>query len=135
MKKIIPFLILACMACDDEPDTNISGEWILQELPQTQFRRNRLDNSIPAFDVVFRIDGKQLTYVDLLLNDVEVEETATFNHHGETADITIEADGFSLMMTGCRRANDVILAGDVTYTLPNGETKIYKGISIARYLE
>lgn len=135
MKKIIPLLIMACMACDDEPDTNISGEWILQELPQTQFRRNRLDDSIPAFDVVFRIDGKELTYVDLLLNDVEVEETATFNHHGETADITIEADGFSLVMTGCRRVNAVILAGTVSYTLPSGASKTYKGISIGQYID
>lgn len=126
---------MACMACDDEPDTNISGEWILQELPQTQFRRNRLDDSIPAFDVVFRIDGKELTYVDLLLNDVEVEETATFNHHGETADITIEADGFSLVMTGCRRVNAVILAGTVSYTLPSGASKTYKGISIGQYID
>lgn len=135
MKKLIPFLLLCAFACDDEPNTDISGEWIFVEPPSLQSRINRNDNTIPAFDVVFNISGDQVTYVDLLLGGKEVAETATMNHHGETADITIEADGFSLAMTGCRRANAVILAGTVTYTLPSGASKTYKGLSIRQYID
>lgn len=135
MKKLIPFLLLFAFACDDEPNTNISGEWIFVEPPSLQSRINRNDTSIPAFDVVFEISGNQIVYADLLLDGKEVAETATMSYHGDTADIIIEADGFSLVMTGCRRANAVILAGAVTYTLPSGATKTYKGLSIAQYID
>lgn len=135
MKKLIPLLLLVAIACDNEPDTNLSGEWIFVEPPSIQSRINRNDTSIPAFDVVFDIQGKDVLYADLLLNGSPVDETATMSHHGETADITIEAPSFSLVMTGCRRVNAVILAGTVTYTLPSGASKTYKGISIGQYVE
>ena len=133
MKKIIPLLLLFAFACDDEPNTNLSGEWIFVEPPSLQSRINRNDTSIPAFDVVFEISGNQVTYSDLLLDGKEVAETATMNYHGETADIIIEADGFSLVMTGCRRSNAVIFVGTVTYTLPSGASKTYNGITIGPY--
>jgi hypothetical protein len=135
MKKIIPIILLFAFACDDEPNTNLSGEWIFVEPPSLQSRINRNDTTIPAFDVVFEIQGEDIVFTDLLLDGIPVAETATMNHHGETADITIEADGFNLVMTGCRRANAVILAGTVTYTLPSGGSKTYKGLSIAQYIE
>ena len=133
MKKLIPLLLLVAIACDNEPDTNLSGEWIFVEPPSLQSRINRNDTSIPAFDVVFDIQGKDVLYADLLLNGSPVDETATMSHHGETADITIDAPGFSLVMTGCRRVNAVILAGTVTYTLPSGASKTYNGITIGPY--
>jgi hypothetical protein len=135
MKKIIPFLLLAAFACDDEPNTDISGEWIFIEPPSLQSRINRNDTSIPAFDVVFEIRGNEIVYTDLLLDGEPVEETASMAHHGETADITIEGPGFSLVMTGCQKANAVILAGTITYTLPSGATKTYKGYSIGPYID
>lgn len=134
MKKIIPFLLLAAFACDDEPDTNLSGEWIFVEPPSIQSRINRNDTSIPAFDVVFNIQGSEIQ-ADLMLDGKPVDETASMIHHGETTDITIEGPGFSLVMTGCRRVNAVILTGTVTYTLPAGATKEYKGISIGQYID
>lgn len=133
MKKIIPFLFLACAACNDEPDTDISGEWIFVEPPSLQSRINRNDTSTPAFDVVFDINGKEVIYADLILNGNPVDETATMSHHGETADITIEAQGFSLVMTGCKKVNAVILTRTITYTLPNGVTETYKGMTIGPY--
>lgn len=133
MKKIIPLLFLVAIACDDEPDTNLSGEWIFVEPPSIQSRINRNDTSIPAFDVVFDIQGKDVLYADLLLNGSPMDEAATMSHHGETADITIEAPGFSLVMTGCRRVNAVILTSTIIYTLPSGVTETYRGMTVGPY--
>jgi hypothetical protein len=134
MKKIIPIILLFAFACDDEPNTNLSGEWIFVEPPSIQSRINRNDTSIPAFDVVFNIQGSEIQ-ADLILDGKPVDETATMTHHGETADILIEGAGFRLVMTGCRRSNAVILTGTVTYTLPSGATKEYKGITIGQYTD
>jgi hypothetical protein len=134
MKKFIHFFLLAALACDDEPNTNLSGEWIFVEPPSIQSRINRNDTSILAFDVVFNISDTNIE-ADLILDGKPVDETASMTHHGQTADINIDGPGFSLVMTGCRRVNAVILTGTVTYTLPSGTAKEYKGITIGQYID
>lgn len=134
MKKYLSLAILVILiSCDDEPNTNLTGTWHFTELPQSASRHNRLDGSIPAFDILFEINGREVINSDLLIAGDEVTESHSSVDHGETVDFKFTSDNFELKLNGCKRIGEMMFVNTTEYSLPSGEVKTYKGLSVAQW--
>jgi hypothetical protein len=137
MKKYILIIIsiLSLLSCkEDDPDTNLTGAWHFNEPPDVASRRNRLDFSIPVFDILFEVQEREVVYADLLINADEVSETYSSVDHGTSVDYTFESDNFTLKLQGCKRLGAMMRVTSAEYTF-NGSTITYGGLTIARWLD
>lgn len=122
-------LLIVALSCEDEEETDLSGEWIFTEYPAPSVRRNRLRSDVPAFDVIFRISGNSITEVDLLLNDVRVDgETADFDGRN----INITYPGFYLEIIGVSNLAGFMKTETINYQVPGKDPETYNGFVIYR---
>jgi hypothetical protein len=121
--------LIQLFSCSEEDLTgDTSGQWNVVEPPETASRYNPNKSTLLAFDLLFTIGpDKQIRNYDLVMYDKGVQSTMTGNGNN----YTVEADGFILHINDCRRVFNEIVA-DIDYTLPNGASYSWKGISIAK---
>lgn len=127
------FLIaLFSLSCDNENnnDQDYTGRWIYVEPPHPASRFNRLDKSIPVFDVVFTINNNDFTEIDLLLNGNTVNaETASRTGNN----LIFQGDGFIMTLNNVRRVSNTLQVQSTQYAFPGQETKTIGPTQIDKY--
>lgn len=129
MKKLLFILLVTVISCSEDEQINLSGRYNFIEPPHPISRDNRGDNSEIAFDVIFTIQGTQLTEVDLVMYGQQIQD-ATGSVSGTT--VTFEGGGATINLFGVHKVGPTLQASGADFAV-GSENKTYSALQVDPY--
>jgi hypothetical protein len=132
MKRLtyLAILIASVLSCSDDEGQDLSGRYNFIEPPHYCSRIHRLDFSQIAFDVIFTIEGHELSEIDMVLGGVPADDELGGLSSGDQ--LIFEGGEGIIELLGIKKVGNSLHVKRADFTL-DGARKSYGPLQIDQY--